>query len=79
MTIMQDTSKISQEQIRQTVLSRYKYNDDDYDKTIQFYNADKENWTKFFDKVIDYVENLRNSTKKKEPLVLPKLYVLKDN
>ena len=79
MTIMQDTSMISQEQIRKTVLSRYNYSDDDYNKTILFYNADKENWTKFFDKVIDYVENLRNSTKKKEPLVLPKLYVLKDN
>ncbi len=79
MTIMQDTSSLPQNEIKEKVLSKYHYSDKDYDRTIKFYNSNSERWPKFFDKVVAYIENLRAKTKKVELLVLPKRYVLKDN
>lgn len=79
MTIMQDTSSLSQNQIKEKVLSKYHYSDKNYDRTIKFYNSNSERWPKFFDKVVDYIENLRAKTKKVELLVLPRRYVLKNN
>lgn len=80
MTIMQDTSSLSQGKIRENVLSSFHYSENDYYKTIEYYNSDPEQWAKFFDNVIAYIENLKAKikTKKTEPLALPKRYVLKD-
>jgi hypothetical protein len=78
MTIMQDTSQLTQSQIREKILSEFRYSESDYYKTINLYNSSPEKWTIFFDKVIEYVEGLISKTKKIEPLTLPKRYVLKD-
>ena len=78
MTFMQDTSTFAQSEISKKVLSKYHYSEKDYNQTIKVYNSNPEKWSKFFDKVIAYVENLRAKAKKIEPLVLPKRYVLKD-
>lgn len=63
MVIMQDTSSLNQDQVRDKVLSNYKYSLNDYKKTIDFYNSDPERWQKFFDKVVTYVESLKPKTK----------------
>jgi hypothetical protein len=78
MTVMQDTSMLPQKQIREKILSKYHYLETDYNKMIYYYNSNPNEWTKYFDKVIVYVENLKSKTTKSAPLVLPKRYVLKD-
>jgi hypothetical protein len=78
MTIMQDTSKLSQDKIRQKILSEFHYTDGDYKKTIRLYNSNPERWTIFFNKVLEYVESLKSKSKNVAPLILPKRYVLRD-
>ena len=78
MTIMQDTTSLNQAQIRKDVLKKYNFSEDDYSKTIKYYNSDPERWNKFFDKVLVYLQDLQAETKRHEPLILPKRYVLKD-
>ncbi len=63
MVIMQDTSSLSQVQVRDKVLLNYKYSLNDYKQTIDFYNSDPEKWQKFFDKVVTYIESLKPKTK----------------
>lgn len=62
---MQDTSSLSQNHVRDTVLLKNNYALIDYKKTIDFYNSDPERWQKFFDKVVTYVESLKPKTKKR--------------
>jgi hypothetical protein len=79
MTIMQDTSSLSQIKIRETVLKKYNQTEKNYNKTISYLNDDSERWAKFFDKVITYLDDLKSESKKSQPLILPNRYVLKDN
>lgn len=79
MTIMQDTSSLSQIRIRETVLKKYNLTEQQYNKTIDYYNANSERWAKFFDKVINYLEDQKSKFKKTQPLALPRRYVLMDN
>lgn len=79
MTIMQDTSSLNQNKIRETVLKKFNYTEQDYNQTIRYFNEDSERWTKFFDKVISYLEELKLKSKKPQPLILPRRYVLMDN
>jgi hypothetical protein len=59
----QDTLKVPLLEIKQNVLSRYKFSESDYKKTIEFYNSNPERWQKFFDEVIVYVEKLKEPKK----------------
>ena len=78
MIIMQDTTSHAQVQIRNNLLKKYNFSDEDYNKTIKFYSSDPERWSKFFDRVLIYLQDLQAETKRDEPLILPKRYVLKD-
>lgn len=60
----QDTLKAPLSQVKQTVLSRYNYSENDYDETIEYYNSNQERWQKFFDEAIAYVEKLKEPKKK---------------
>ncbi len=79
MTIMQDTSSLSQIKIRDAVLKKFNYTQKDFDKTISYFNEDSERWSKFFDKVVNYLEDQKSKFKKTQPLALPRRYVLMDN
>lgn len=57
--LSQDTLKISLPHIRQNVLSKYNYTENDYNQTVKFYNTNPERWQKIFDEVIVYVEKLK--------------------
>jgi hypothetical protein len=78
MTIMQDTTALTQKTIRESVLKKYNLSENDYNETIKYFNSNPERWNKFFDEVLNYLQELQDKTKKREPLVLPRLYVLKD-
>jgi hypothetical protein len=78
MTIMQDTTSLTQAQIRKNLLKKYNFSEEKYDQTIKFYNSSPERWNKFFDKVLIYLQDLQAETRRNEPLILPKRYVLKD-
>lgn len=78
MTIMQDTLRIPQKEISEKVLSKYNFTNQDYERTINYYDQHPDQWPKFFDKVIEYLEELRAKSKISEPLFLPNRYVLMD-
>ncbi len=73
MIFMQDTSDLSQYEIKQRVLKKFKVIEKDYDATIHYYNSDPEKWQKFFDSTIVYIERSKpKPTKKTDVKVLPK-------
>lgn len=71
MVIMQDTSSISQQKIKEEVLKRFNVKKNEYDETIKFYNADPERWQKFFDSTIVYLESLKPKPRESDVKSLP--------
>jgi hypothetical protein len=60
--VTQDTlqnKSIPPDSIRAIVLEKHNIPDSVYKKTIDYYNSSEENWEKFFDKAIKYVEDLK--------------------
>jgi hypothetical protein len=72
MLFMQDTSMLSQQTIKESVLKKFNVSENDYDHTITFYNDDPERWPKFFDSTIVYIEKLNPKIKKPDVKSLPK-------
>ena len=56
LVIAQDTSKVKNHDI---IFRKYNITVDEYEKTIEYYNEKPERWIKFFDSVIQKVENLK--------------------
>jgi len=78
MILMQDTSSLSQREIKEEVLKRFSVENTDYDETIKFYNADPERWQKFFDSTIVHIESLKPKPKKIDVKSLPEQSVSLD-
>jgi hypothetical protein len=72
MIFMQDTSSLSQSAIREKVLKKFKVDENDYSKSINYYNNNPEKWPKFFDEVTAYIEKLKPKPKKIDEKSLPK-------
>ncbi|MBZ0199240.1 MAG: DUF4296 domain-containing protein [Ignavibacteriaceae bacterium] len=51
--------------IRTEVLKRFNVTEKEYNSTLDYYNAKPERWELFFDKVIFYVEELKQKAAKK--------------
>jgi len=66
MIIMQDTSSLSQAEIRKKVLSDFNFSESDYKETIKVYNSDPDKWKSFFDEVTAYIESLKPKPKRVE-------------
>ena len=71
MIFMQDTSLSSQSEIKKEVLKRFNITENDYDKTIKYYNDDPDKWQPFFDSVITYIEKIKPKPKKPDVKSLP--------
>lgn len=78
MIFMQDTSFLSQSEIKSKVLRRFKISKTDFDATIKYYNNKPERWQKFFDSTIVYIDRLNPNFKKPDSKVLPKRSVSLD-
>ncbi len=77
--LMQDTSKLSQSEIKHRVLKKFSVNDNDYEETIKFYNRTPEKWQSFFDSVIVYIERSKPKSVKSDVKSLPEQSLIKDN
>lgn len=78
MLFMQDTTALSQVEIKHNVLKKYSVNQSDYDKTISVYNKNPERWQKFFDSVVVYIERKNPKPVKPDLKSLPKRSVTVD-
>jgi hypothetical protein len=78
MIFMQDTSSLTQSEIKDSVLKKYKVKKNEYDQTIKFYNDDPERWQKFFDSTIVYIEKLKPAPKQPDVKSLPERSVSLD-
>ena len=72
MIFMQDTSSLTQSEIKNSVLKKYNVKKFEFNETIKFYNADPERWQKFFDSTIVYIEKLKPTPKQPDVKSLPK-------
>ncbi|MEO8398210.1 MAG: DUF4296 domain-containing protein [Ignavibacteriaceae bacterium] len=64
LVVAQDTAlvdSVSSKNLREKILKKYNVKLEDYQQTINYYNEDPERWQVFFDKVMAYVETLKNS------------------
>ena len=62
MLIAQDTTGANGkklESIKAEVLKRFSVSKTDYDSTLSFYNSDPKKWSEFFEKAINYLEQLK--------------------
>ncbi len=55
--------KVNADSLRQKVFSKYGVTDDDYKKSIEWYNQNPKEWNAFFNKAIAYVDSLRKQKK----------------
>jgi hypothetical protein len=78
MIFLQDTTQLSQVEIKKSVLKKYKINHSEYDETILFYNQKPERWQKFFDSVIVYIEKKNPKPVNPDLKSLPKRSVTVD-
>lgn len=64
--IAQDTtsSNIDTESLRTSVLRNHNVTEDEYTRTIEYYNEDIERWEIFFDKVTAHLESFSKSPSK---------------
>ncbi|MBK7378437.1 MAG: DUF4296 domain-containing protein [Ignavibacteriales bacterium] len=60
--IVQDTLKLSGEELllhKKTILIKYNYTEQEYENTVNYYNEDVERWEIFFEKTLNYLEELK--------------------
>jgi hypothetical protein len=67
MIIMQDTSSLNSKQLKDSVLSVYGITDEEFNKTIDFYNKEPERWQHFFTKAEAYLDSMKNIKVNSEP------------
>jgi hypothetical protein len=63
--IAQDTTFVNEtnlDSLISSVLKRYDVSEDEYEKTIEYYNEDIKRWEGFFDKVTARLESLSKSS-----------------
>jgi hypothetical protein len=63
--IAQDTTFVNEtnlDSLISSVLKRYDVFEDEYEKTIEYYNEDIKRWEGFFDKVTAHLESLSKSS-----------------
>ena len=63
--VAQDTLKAAVynfDSLKTAVFKRYGITGKDYNSTIDYYNKDPQRWEKFFNKVTEYVEKLRDNS-----------------
>jgi hypothetical protein len=63
--IAQDTTFVNEtnlDSLISSVLKRYDVSEDEYEKTIEYYNEDIKRWEEFFDKVTAHIESLSKSS-----------------
>ena len=63
--IAQDTTFVNEtnlDSLISSVLKRYDVSEDEYEKTIEYYNEDIKRWEGFFDKVTAHLESLSKSS-----------------
>jgi hypothetical protein len=78
MIFMQDSSSLSQPEIKNKVLKKFGVSKNDFDETIKYYNEEPERWQSFFDSTVVYIEKLHPQVKKPDVKSLPKRSVLLD-
>lgn len=78
MLFIQDSTSLSQSEIKDLTLKKFKVSGDDYDNTISFYNQNPEKWQAFFDSVIVYIEEKNPKPIKPDSKTLPKRSVTLD-
>lgn len=61
---MRDTTNLTNNQIKDSVLSRYSTSKEDYEAMVKLYNSEPERWKIFFEKAEAYIDSLKNSTVK---------------
>ena len=57
--IAQDTTRAMNDTMRKEIFDRYSITAAEYNSTIQQYNSDPKKWDKFFDRAINYLQELR--------------------
>lgn len=72
MLCLQDTTSLSQSEIKDITLEKFNVSSDDYDKTVSYYNQDPKRWQAFFDSVIVYIEKKNPKPIKPDSKTLPK-------
>ncbi len=72
MLFLQDTTSLSQSEIKDITLKKFNVSSDDYDKTVTYYNQDPKRWQSFFDSVIVYIEKKNPRPIKPDSKTLPK-------
>jgi hypothetical protein len=63
--IAQDTTFVNEtnlDSLISSVLKRYDVSEDEYEKTIEYYNENIKRWEGFFDKVTAHIESLSKSS-----------------
>lgn len=72
MIFMQDSTSLSQPEIKNKVIKKFGVSKNDFDETIKYYNEEPELWQSFFDSTIVYLEKLHPQVKKPDVKSLPK-------
>lgn len=79
----QDTILVNSKNIdslKSVIFSRYEISEEEYTKTLAFYNNNPVRWEKFFEKVINYVEGLKGKqTRASNTSLWPRQYVKVQN
>lgn len=57
--IAQDTTRTVSREMRNEIFARYEVTEEQYNLTVQSYNNDPKKWDEFFDKAINYLQELR--------------------
>lgn len=63
--IMRDTSNLTNNQIKDSVLTRFSVSSEEYDSMVNFYNAEPERWNLFFEKAEAFIDSLKTSKSEK--------------
>lgn len=56
------TDTLSFSEFKKQVFRKFKVTEKDYASMISYYNEEPERWTKFFDRVINYIESSNDSS-----------------
>lgn len=79
MLIIQDTTSLSQAEIRKSVLKKFKVSINDFKSMIEYYNSRPELWQKFFDDVLVFLETKKKNLKNLDEQSLQEQFESEDN
>ncbi|NWF49222.1 MAG: DUF4296 domain-containing protein [Ignavibacteriaceae bacterium] len=58
-----DFNKTNRLEVKKAVLKKHNITEEQYKRTLDFYNKDPEKWKEFFDRAVTRAESLMNSSK----------------